>query len=517
MNKTSQIIHYLLPVLMLAGVTASLPAQGQDVKTLELNKVKKDHYLYVIGGDRNDVFAGITDNYFVQPDNKFPAVYIDLGNGQEKEETIKPSSNADILYTFGFQNKLYTLEYGNKPFDNGMYPMRMVSYDKNLDPLETVADTVNLTSEAFRYDFSSMFKNQFSPQSGKWRRSYLFSHQESPDGKNLVIMLNNTFQTRPPRTLYYLIFNPQTKDIHQYEVQISSDDENLIVEDYALTNDGKVFFLAGGFDDSFTKKPGTFSYHLYEYDPAMDGPQQVTLETDDHFLTNLGLISSSGEGMPRLAGVYSDNSSLKVSGIAVFTMNGQGVMEGNFTPLEESITGKLYKDDDEDSDQADEYDIRYVFPESGGGLTFFAEHYQRKLGVGVDVSLFGGVSPKPQLEDHYGDILITKVNNDGTPAWTRVIEKAQKSTDENIMFNSFAVVAKNGQYGLVFNEQVKNMSDVTWVNVSGDGTTDRKLIFERKKDRLRVAPMLSGADNQGDLFIPAVRFSNTKLVRVSLP
>jgi hypothetical protein len=96
-----------------------------------------------------------------------------------------------------------------------------------------------------------------------------------------------------------------------------------------------------------------------------------------------------------------------------------------------------------------------------------------------------------------------------------VVEKKQKSPDENLMFNSFAIDPDNGSYGLVFNEDVRNMSDVAWVTIDSKGNTTKKMIFEKSKDRQRVAPMLAAFDDKGNLFIPAVRFNKAKIIRVS--
>ncbi len=503
--------------LFLPAVLAlSRPASGQDVKSVDLMKIKNNNYLYVIGGKGDDVFAGIIENAFVQPDDKLPAVQINMGNSDEKEVTLKPSAKSNFLYTFFYGDKVYTLEYGVKPLDNGMYSMNLVSWDGNLSPEKTVSDTVKMTSNVFRYDLASAFKDQFTPLSGRWRRSYLFSHAESPDGKKIIIMLNNAFQTKPPRSLYCILFNPETSKMGQYNITIPSDDANMVVEDYAVDNDGKVYLLASGYkDNSFTKKPDNFKYYLYEYSPAKNVLSPAIPVTSDHFVTNLGMVLTSGGTSLRLAGLYTDPSTMKVSGTACFTLNSKGTLDGHFTPLDEAVLNKLYKGGTKQEDHADEYDIRNIFPEANGDLTFFAEHYARKLGVGMNVSLLGGVSPKPQLEDHYGDIVITRIKQDGSPEWTSVVEKDQKSTDENIMYNSFAVIKKAGNYGLLYNENVKSLSNVDWVSLNADGTTSKKTIFDKSKDKLRVAPMLAGIDDEGNMFIPAVRYSKTKLIKVS--
>ena len=489
---------------------------AQTVKSIDLKKVKTDNYLYVIGGNENDVFAGITDNYFVQPDNKLPAAYINMNTEEELNETLKPSSNADILYTFYYDGKIQVLEFGNKPKDNGMYPMNIISYDKTLKPVKTVNSEMKMTSAAFRYDFASMLKNEFSPESGKWRRSYIFSHKVTPDGNKVILMLNNSWQTKPPRTLYFAIFDAGSSTVEQHEVVIPSEETNLLVQDYALSSDGNVYFLAAGFaDNSFHKKPGDFKYALYSWDPGTNKLSSVTLDAGDHFVTNLGIVIPEGSEYPVLAGLYTDPGSMKVSGVAYFKMSGPESAKGIFHPLDEKITGKLYEKEEKESDHADEYDIRFLFPGKGGDVTIFAENYARKPGLGLDVKLFGGVSPEARMEDHYGDIVAINISSDGTPSWTSVIGKKQKSTDDNLMFNSFAVAENKGTYGLIFNEEVKNMSDVVWVTIDSNGNSNRKLIFERTKDRLRVAPMLASDDGKGNLFIPAVRFSKTKLVKVS--
>ncbi len=502
-------------VLVTGSLLSSLTLTGQDVKSIDLKKIKNDNYLYVIGGQGNNVFAGITDNYYVQPDDKLPALYINLENEDEQDVTLKPASKSDILYAFYYQGNVYTLEYGNKPHNNGMYPINLVEWNKNLEPEKTVSDTARITPDVFRVDLASMFRNEYSPQSGKWRRSYIISHKVSPDGKNILITLNNTFQTKPPRTVYCLLYHPGSSSFDQYTITIPSKEQNLIVEDYVLTNNGKIYLLTAGFaDNSFTKKPDTFHYSLYHYDPGNGTLKSMEMDAGDHFVTDLGLSTSADGTKPRLAGLYSDARSMNVSGIAYFRMESQETMKGYFTPMDENTLNMLNSGNN-NSGHADEYDVRYIFPESNGDLTFFAEHYARKPGLGMNISLLGGVSPKAQLEDHYGNIVVARIKPDGKPAWSKVVEKNQKSTDENIMFNSFAVAKKGDRYGLLFNEEVKNMSDVDWVSLDSDGTMGKKKIFDRTKDRLRVAPMLASVDEDGHLYVPALRFNKTKLVEIS--
>lgn len=47
-----------------------LPADlgAQDIRQLEVKKIKKNHYLYVIGGQGNSVFTGSTEENYLQPE-----------------------------------------------------------------------------------------------------------------------------------------------------------------------------------------------------------------------------------------------------------------------------------------------------------------------------------------------------------------------------------------------------------------------------------------------------------------
>lgn len=500
-------------------LAALLPAElcAQEVKQLEVKKIKKNHYLYVIGGQGNSVFTGSTEGNYLQPEKKFSAMHVNLEEEDMHREVLKAESKSDILYTFYYGNRLLTLEYDDKPLDNGRYMLRLAAYDDQLAFSSDIKDTVLLTSNVFRYDFGSLFRNYLSSQSGKWRRSYIFNHQLSPDAETALVMLDNPFQTASPRQLYFFTLDKALTKVKQHNISLPSAASHMVLEDYVLSNDGKVYLLAAGFEDSnFKKQATTFGYHFYSYDPDEDKLEERELDMDGRFVTNLGLTLDKNQ-QPLLAGLYTGNDSdVGLAGTVLFSPEAdENAMQATFTALDIEIAEKLHNSKNEGNEsKVDEYSIRHIFTEENGDITFFAEHYSRKIGVGVKLSLTRGISPEPQLEDHYGNVLAVRLKKDGTPAWLQVISKSQKSVGENIMFNSFALCRKGETYGLAFNEQVKNMSDVKWVELSPKGEISEKLIFDRKADRLRVAPMLAGSTANGRLMLPAARFGNSLLLSI---
>lgn len=490
---------------------------AQDVKQFPVNKVKKNHFLYVIGGEENNVFASSTQGNYLQPETKLPAMHINLGEENDThEEIIKPGSRADILYTFSYAGKLLTLEYGNNPMPNGMYMLRLAVYNNKLALEQNITDTVFFTSALFRYDLGSVFRNYLSSQSGKWRRSYIFSHKASPDGEKALVMLDNPFQRVSPHQLYFFTIDKGLSGIRQHELSLPAEESHMLIEDYALAGDGMVYLLAAGFDDDrFKKQPNSFQYHFFKFDPQQKILEEQALDTDQHFVTNLGL-TIGRDNQPMLAGLYSQDDGRQPEGTVLYRADESGSLQPSFQELDKAIAEQLQVSDKGASATVgiNEYAVRYIFPEENGDLTFFAEHYSRKLGVGAKLSLIGGISAEPQLEDHYGNILAVRLQQDGPMAWSKVIPKNQRSVDENIMFNSFALCRKGEVYGLAFNEEVKNMSNVKWVEVNGQGDVSEKMIFDRKTDRLRIAPMLAGSTRQGQLLVPAMRFGSSMLVSI---
>lgn len=505
----------ILAVCMLLAIILPDNLYGQEVRQLSVKKMKKNHFLYVIGGEGNSVFTGSTEGNYLQPERKFPAMHMDLKGEGMHEETLKAESKTDILYTFYFGDRLLTLEYGDTPLDNGMYMLRLAAYNDQLAFTNDIKDTVLLTGAVFRYDLSALFRNYLSSQSGKWRRSYFFTHKLSPDGQTALVMLDNPFQTASPRQLYFFTLDRELTKISQHEISLPAEAGHMVIEDYALAADGKVYLLAAGYaEGNFKKQPGTFGYHFYSYDPEQGSLGKKELGIDQHFVTNLGL-SVDKQYRPVLAGLYTNESDLALAGTVLCSPDAEGNMQAHFNALDQEIAAQLSQQQKENAAaKVDEYSVRHVFSEENGDLTFFAEHYSRKLGVGVKLSIMSGVSPEPQLEDHYGNILVVRLRENGDQDWLKVIPKSQRSVGENIMFNSFTLCRKGDAYGLAFNEQVKNMSNVKWIEVSREGDISEKMIFERMKDKLRIAPMLAGSTKDAQLLIPATRFGNSLLVSI---
>ncbi len=488
---------------------------GQEVRKVPLNKIKKDHYLYVIGGQGDQVVAGTAEGDYQQSNDRIPAIYVDFLQETSSDKLLKPQPRSDFLYTFYFDGKLHALAYGQRPLDNENYSLQLTRFNSEGVEEKRLSDTVKMSSGIFRYDWSAVFRNYLSAQAGKWRRSYLFSHKQAPGGQAAVVMADNPFQTLSPRQLYFFTIDNDLSELAQHEVQLSVNEKHVVLEDYVLAEDGKVFFLVGGFEDEkFRKEPATFQYYLFGYDPVQQILQEVPMEFGSHFVSNLGLAINK-EGTVMLGGLYNEVESLEPEGLVWYRLPANGAPEILFSPFEETMAASLNKQvGSGDNKKAPEFAVRYLFPEEDGSLTLFAEHYSRKLGVGTTLSLLSGLSAEPQLEDHYGDILAVRFGADGAPRWSRVIAKEQESVGENILFNSFAVCPSGNGYGLIFNEEIKSMSDVKWVSLDAQGNHIDKQLFSRTADRLRIAPMLAASTQSGQLIIPALRQRSNYLLSI---
>jgi hypothetical protein len=68
----------ILAVCMLLAIILPDNLYGQEVRQLSVKKMKKNHFLYVIGGEGNSVFTGSTEGNYLQPERKFPAMHMDF-------------------------------------------------------------------------------------------------------------------------------------------------------------------------------------------------------------------------------------------------------------------------------------------------------------------------------------------------------------------------------------------------------------------------------------------------------
>ncbi|MGB3851349.1 MAG: hypothetical protein WA958_15370 [Tunicatimonas sp.] len=474
-------------------------ALAQDVTFSDYTSVRSRYDLFIIGGNEQGVFTGIGDDYYYNGfNNKQVVSYHDFAKGQQASKVLKPEKKSrEYFYSFYFQDQLHLLQYDDKPDDGKLYGIYLESYDNTLTKVGEEREISQLYPYIFSFNVGSYFQSYFSSQYGKMRRSFFYNHKTSDDGQKLALLFNYNFFGNADAEFHAVTLNENLEEEWAADIQIPDAAGSYhMLEDYAVGNDGKLYLLVATFDNQNFKKTAVgFEYLLYAYDPANEAVEEVAFETNGKFIINLGMQLDQNQ-QPVLAGVYADATTNDILGGV--RIAGDQCAEFAFEQAEVSEINTK-----QDKNYAEEYTVKNTVLEEDGSVVFFAESYKRgpilkpKLGL-------GGLSPIDtdlEMGDIYRKILAVKINPSGEH-WLKIVDKTQRSSEERDVLTSFAFTHDEQGYYLLFNNKIKNMTDVSLVTITPKGDIDLKTLFGRSKFRLRAVPAFATSVAPGLLTLP---------------
>ena len=508
-NQTNYAMRYLqLACFLFCG----LQSLAQEATFSDYVKVDDRDDLFIIGGDENGVFASISDDYYHKGfSNKQIISYYNYQKGQWENKALKSEKRSrEYFYSFYFQHQLHLLQYDDQPTDENKYPVYLESYDRSLAKVGEEQSIGQLSPHIFSFDAGKLLHSYFSSQYGKMHRSSFYRHKTSADQKKLVLLFNYYF-LKDALSEFQFIMLDENKQGEQSGIIDLPDTEGhyQILEDYAVGNDGLIHLLVSSFDDkSFKKSAGHFKYSLYIYDPEKELLKTVEFPTEDQFIINLGLKLNEDQ-QPVLAGLYADAVTNDILG-------GMQIKSGTCTIFTFAETEVAEINTDQDKEHAEEYAIKNVVVEEDGSAVFFAESYKRGPMVKPKLSLagFSPIDANVELGDIYRKILAIKVS----PAknhWIKIIDKTQRSSEPRDVFTSFAFTRNEQGYHLLFNNTIRNTSDVSSVSLTPDGDISLKTLFGRSEYRLRAIPAFAVSPDPGTLVLPVQKNSKQAIATVT--
>ena len=479
-------------------LTGSL-AWAQDVTISDFTSVKERYDLFIIGGNEQGVFTGIGDDYYYNGFNSKQVIsYYDLQKGQQQSKVLKPEKRSrEYFYSFYFQDQLHLLQYDDNPDNGKLYGVYLESYDDALNRVGEEREISQLYPYIFSFNVGSYFQSYFSTQYGKMRRSFFYNHKTSDSEQKLALLFNYNFFGNADAEFHAVVLNENLEEDWNADIQLPDDIGSYrMLEDYAVSNDGKLYLLLASFDNNNFKKTAIgFEYLLYAYDPAQKSVEEVSFETNGKFIINLGLQLDENQ-QPLLAGVYADATTNDILGGV--RIAGNNCAEFAFEQAEVSEINTK-----QDKNYAEEYTVKNMVTEADGSVVFFAESYKRGPILKPRLGL-GGLSPIDtdlEMGDIYRKILAVKISPSGDH-WLKIVDKTQRSTEERDVLTSFAFTHDEQGYYLLFNNSIKNMSDVSLVSITPQGDIALKTLFDRSSFRLRAVPAFAVSVTPGLLTLP---------------
>ena len=496
--------------LLIVIILSSLSLNAQQISSTDVKKIKKSEQMLILGGTSKLFYtaAGSGLQSLHSDDATFSVFNRNLD--QNYIGKIKPlESKHTILYVFSAWDALYWLEASDKPDNNGRYKTELVMKEGDQDPVVQASVATSFATASFQMDWSLAFTSFFTNAALLWKKNFGFSHTLSPDGNSVVILFNNNFSPSGNRMVNAWVYNQKDNSLSAQQINFKTEHNYMLLQDVFLANDGTDYLLAGSYTDKdMNRQKGEFSYTLVRH--MMEGKTStIKLSASDHFINSLGIYDGKGN-FPILAGLSTQDNG-DVAGAFIGSASAENELKLNYYPLDNfSVSAE---EQDKDSKYTSTYLIHKMAPLKDGTLILLAEQYHRRPTVQAKFSL-SGISPEAVMADYFENIVAIGFDASQKLSFSKVIEKKQKATDDEWQFASFLTFEREDGVDIIFNEDMKSMTDVKDVHLSENGKITDGMLFTKKEDRFRIAPSSSVQDGN-TLIFPVVKFSKYKIYKLS--
>lgn len=492
-------------------------ASAQDAVVTDLVGTSDSEDLYVIGGNEDGFFVGVADDYYMSGSgNKQVITYYGVDDMKAVEsKVIKPEERSrDFFYTFAFQDQVHTLAYDDKETEDGLFHIYLNSYNQQMEPVGEEKDLDQVYPYFFTFEVGSMFRSYFSSQFGKMRKGMFISHKTNHAEDKVALFFDFNYFTSTVANFQCVVLDDQREVVWSGLIDLPEEGSNLLLEDYALANDGTLYMLMAAFDDdNFKKTASNFEYRLYRYNPDTEEAELIDFDTQGKFIINMGL-SLGAEQLPVLGGVYANPQDNDIEGGMMVKISENGDSEMLDYAFEKSMLNDINEKDDKE--YAEEYTVQETVVEEDGSLVFFAESYKRGpiVTAKLKLSAFNPLDTDVEMGDIYKKILAVRITPDRSGDWVKLIDKNQRSSEPKDIYASFALAYDQDAYYLLFNNTIKSSSDISLVTIQKEGDIDLVTFMDKSDYRMRLIPEFARMLEPGILTVPVEKSRRQGVLRI---
>lgn len=292
----------------------------------------------------------------------------------------------------------------------------------------------------------------------------------------------------------FQVFDNAMNAIWSNEFKMPYTERKMDALDYAVDSGGNVYMLVKVYeddtaDDKKKKSDKTANYHIevFRITQGDSEIQKIELDLEGKFISKLSIFETVGEHM-FCAGYYNNGELSKngflqgkkfkadiADGIIVFKLNKENgkLVNTVYHEIPVEVLNKYVSDRDQEENKKEDKEedaaffanlqLKDVIHFKDGSLVLSGEQYYEIRMERKESAYY---------VYHYRDILITKINPDGTLAWMDKIPKKQRGLRGKGGM-SYTHLTSNGKHYLFFLDNVKNMNlplnEFPHLHVDGQG------------------------------------------------
>jgi hypothetical protein len=487
-------LHFfsLLTVYCLLTTTYTF---SQTITKSSLDKVASRFSDYEILGRNN---SGIIVHYFGNNESELVAYDAQLKPTLRKMLPFKGKGIA--LENFILLNDKILAFYTTNGDNYQYFKLKIIDEKLNIPDETILLDSISLTSIG---------------------NTKAFYTKTSPDKSKIL-----TFSILKTKAAYFIRFNILSDSIRRLNKNVFSVTEanNAALKSIKINNEGNVIAIIGNESRYDLSDYNYERFTTLTFNRSTNTIGEQVMQNQDYVYKNLISEVSTKREIAYITASYKSIKNKNDIGIAyqIIDFRTNTVLLNSTMPFNDEILQKSQTNDFKTwQDKAALVKPKRIVPRSDGGFVLITEGEYKftkaeRLNNFNNTGFFNNSPVMPSVryidQNHFYDIGVFSINNDGTVDWQTNMPKAQVSENDDGYYSSFAFFEANNVLKFLYNEDFYNTGNFSEYNVNPNGLTKRQSVMNSEKQDVVLVPMKAKQLDGNTIIIPSEQKRNVQLV-----
>ena len=294
----------------------------------------------------------------------------------------------------------------------------------------------------------------------------------SPDSTKVLLYNQLPYKKKDPERFALRVFDDQLEMIWQKDIILPYSDQQLVVEDYRIDENGNVYLLGMLFNDGTRQRRRglpNYEYIILAYTEEGEEHQEYHIGIQEKFITDL-TFRIGKDGKLVCAGFYSEKGAFSVKGTCFFGLDPETKEVKNFSFKEfdfefrtkflsegaqrRAARAESAGNNDREAELS-RFSLDKLILRSDGGAVLVAEQYY----VFERSYRYWDGTLRFDYFYNYNDIIVVNLRPDGSIEWATRIPKRQETVNDGGYFSSYAMSIVRDRLYFIFNDNGRNYED----------------------------------------------------------
>ena len=278
-----------------------------------------------------------------------------------------------------------------------------------------------------------------------------------------------------------------------------------------LSNEGKAFLIFHKSSFGFKRQNNEFLIYSVDETGRNTGSKNIAIP---FYFEHFRLTYDNQNHHVIIAGIYNRKFQKRSEGYFTFKLNSLlEIVYKSTNSFSKNLLGEYYKLSGlRERSYISDITIRDIILRNDGGYVLIFEK----------VEIFSRQNYSDPRMRHryglestnysYGELILVSVHENGEEFWNRIIKKNQVSSSDRGIYSSYGIFRSPGGIGIIFNDEIKDETQVIMHSVDPLGNINRSALFNTELYDLRLMPREAIQISGSKLVVPSLSKDKLKLL-----